>query len=166
MRQSSDAIGLRGENIFFVRLTEPDAERGPLFRPQFLGDKFPFADYLVLLEGSRTGLFFFVQVKSTLEGYTVKERRLRVKVTEANLRGLASFPAPTYVVGVDNIDEGVFIASANEEGGGGITSLSTAHPLNPVNRRQLWEEVRAYWSQSTTSGMPKLDSAFSDIRRS
>lgn len=165
MRQSSDIAGLRGENIFLVRITDLDEERGPLFRPQFLGDKFPFADYLVLLEGSNTGQFFFVQVKSTREGYTRKEKRLKIQVTHTDLRGLASFPAPTYIVGVDNITEDVFIESANGESTGGIASMSTAYPLDQINRRLLWDEVRAFWDQSVVSRMPKLNSVFSNVRR-
>ncbi len=166
MRQSTDILGLRGENIFFIRMTDLDEERGPLFRPQFLGDKFPFADYLVLLEGSSTGRFFFVQVKTTREGYTTKEKRLRVQVTSANLRGLASFPAPTYIMGVDAVTEEVFIASANGESQKNIPSMSTAYPLDRTNRRRLWDEVQAYWNQSVTTRKPKMFSVFSNVRGS
>ena len=153
-----DQIGQRGESIFSVRITEFHLNRGPLFRPQFLGDKFPFADYLILLEGAGvTRPFFFVQVKTTRLGYTKAEKRLKVQISKEHIEGLIALPAPTYIVGIDEIDETGYIVSANGESTKHISSLSTLFSINDVNRKLLWDEVQAYWNQLT---VPKLISIF------
>jgi hypothetical protein len=156
----SDIIGQRGEAIAYVLLTRVHPTRGQLFRPQFLGDKWPFVDYLVALEdaGPLTP-FFFVQVKATRKGYTAKERRLKVGVPQGHVRGLASYPAPTYIVGVDEVRETGYIVSANGENLSSLSSLITAFPINAIQQDSLWAEVRAYWDAST---LPRLTSTFVD----
>ena len=71
----SDDIGLRGEAIFIVRLTQscgPSDE--PLIRPHFLGEKCATLDYLVELMGEQSSPgYFFVQVKTTTRGFTSAE---------------------------------------------------------------------------------------------
>jgi len=57
--------------------------------------------------------YFFVQVKTTREGYTKKHKRLKIKVSKDNILKLASFPAPTYIVGIDENAETGYIISAN-----------------------------------------------------
>lgn len=62
----SDAIGSRGEAIFFVLLTQFCGRQRPFFRPSFLGDKFATIDYFVeLVDVGLLTPFFFVQVKTT-----------------------------------------------------------------------------------------------------
>lgn len=157
----SDAIGQRGEAIAYVLLTKLHPTRGQLFRPQFLGDKWPFVDYLVALEdaGPLTP-FFFVQVKTTRKGYTAKGKRLKVNVSESHIFGLASYPAPVYIIGVDEVSEAGYIVSANGENLSSLSSLSTEFPINATNQDRLWNEVRAYWGASTS---PKLKSTFADL---
>ena len=41
-----DALGQRGENLFNILIT-PFHGNQPLFRPQFLGDKWPVFDFFV-----------------------------------------------------------------------------------------------------------------------
>jgi hypothetical protein len=97
-----DAIGSRGENIFSNLISKFHSEHGPIFRPQFLGEKWPLVDFIVELVGEgRTTPYFFVQVRATRQGLTRVGRRLRVQVAEAEVRQLASYPSPTYIVGVD-----------------------------------------------------------------
>jgi hypothetical protein len=156
----SDAIGRRGEAIFVVLMTEFHSARGPIFRPQFLGDKWPVADYLVELERAGSQIpYFFVQVRTTREGYTKRERRLRVRASQEQLATLAAYPAPTYIVGIDELEEVGYIVSANGERRGWMSSLSTHFPIDRRNRRLLWNEVRAFWLRRRS---PRLASAFRD----
>jgi hypothetical protein len=101
---STDDIGSRGESNFEVLVTKiKRRDRQPLFRTHFLGDKFGALDYLVELVGFRGGsAHCFVQVKTTTRGYTsLAPQRLRVDVTQKDIDRMIAFPAPTYVVGVD-----------------------------------------------------------------
>jgi hypothetical protein len=142
----SDLIGARGESRFLVLITEPHGEQ-PLFRAQRLGEKWPAADFLVELLGSEgiTG-FFFVQVKTTRQGFTERDRRLKVTVAQHTVARLASIPAPTYVVGIDDIDGTGYIVSANGERLTNVASVPDHFPLNRQNRERLWKEVREYWN--------------------
>jgi hypothetical protein len=73
-----DVIGERGESIFRVLLTRKHPSRGYLFdHPRFLGEKKQTIDFYVELFHEESLVpFFFVQVKSTSEGYSSKEQRL------------------------------------------------------------------------------------------
>ena len=160
MSTVSDAIGRRGEAIFVVLMTEFHSTRGPIFRPQFLGDKWPVADYIVELERAGSQIpYFFVQVRTTREGYTTRERRLKVRVSQEQVVALAAYPAPTYIVGIDEREEVGYLVSANGERRGRMSSLSTRFPINRRNRRLLWNEVRAFWRKRRS---PRLASAFRD----
>jgi len=78
-RRDSNALGDRGESLFFLAATAFHGAR-PLFRPAALGSKWPTADYAVELVG-RPGQFFLVQVKTTRQGYTAGGRlRISAKV--------------------------------------------------------------------------------------
>jgi len=114
-RALRDTIGQRGEALFFVILTKLYGRARPLFKPQFLGDKWPTVDFIVeLIDSSSTVVpYFFVQVKTTQQGYTKKYRCLKIQVSARDARRLASFPAPTYVVGIDEINESAYITSTS-----------------------------------------------------
>lgn len=163
---TNNMIGERGEAIFYSLLTRRVfganvPADGYLFQPQFLGSKWPLADYIVELRGITPGVkpFFFVQVKATTRGYNT-QGRLRVEVEEEKVRGLAAYPAPTYIVGIDEVKERAYLVSANGESLTALSSLSPSFSLAlPTNRRKLWEEVRAFWQIPT---QPKLASAFVD----
>jgi len=63
-----DALGQRGEAIFTVLMTEFHSHAGPIFKPQFLGDKWQYVDFIVELVGAGKSVpYFFVQVKTTRE---------------------------------------------------------------------------------------------------
>ncbi|AOY83879.1 DUF4365 domain-containing protein [Moorena producens JHB] len=156
-----EVIGQRGESIFIVLITRKHPTRGYLFdHPRFLGDKKRTIDFYVELFHDESLIpFFFVQVKSTSEGYTVKEHRLKVQVTATDIKRLAAYPAPTYIVGIDESRERGYIVSANGECQTGFSSLCTDYPLNPDKLALLWDEVAAYWTSST---YPAFRSAFCD----
>src|SRR5262245_53418898 len=100
------------------------ARNEPLFRPRFLGDKFPAFDYLVELVGSEA-YFFFVQVKTTRAGYRRGRgaRRLRVNVDREDVRQMAASPVPTYVVGIDEPRGRGYLLSMNEPRRTGLGGL-------------------------------------------
>ncbi|AFY47903.1 hypothetical protein Nos7524_2050 [Nostoc sp. PCC 7524] len=143
-----DALGQRGEAIFTVLMTEFHSHAGPIFKPQFLGDKWQYVDFIVELVGcSQSVPYFFVQVKTTRAGYTKKLNRLKVKVKKESVIGLALYPAPTYIVGIDEVQEKGYIVSANGEIIASLSSLSTEFPINKQNREILWQEVNDFWSR-------------------
>lgn len=141
-------IGKRGENIFFILMTQV-CGKGPLFRPWFISDQKDGLDYLVELEGKRE-YFFFVQVKATTLGYTVNDPRcLQVKCSEETIGRMADSPAPAYLVGIDDpggMGGQGYILSLNERRPA-ISSLSTRFPLNCENLMRLRQEVHDFWSQ-------------------
>jgi hypothetical protein len=118
----------------------------PYFRPRFLGDKHPTFDYLVELVG-REAYFFFVQVKSTRQGYRQGRgtRRLRVNVDRVDVQRMAASPIPTYVVGIDEPQEVGYLLSMNESRRAGLGGLPARHLLDCGNLQRLWYEVQNFW---------------------
>jgi hypothetical protein len=144
---TGDDIGSRGEAIFQVRLTRLCGRKRPFFRPHFLGAKFATLDFMIELIDSGPAAFFFVQVKTTTRGYTKRDEppRLKVGVSLRDVRRLLRYPAPTYVVGIDEPTEKGFIVSVHGTRAKAISSLTSKYPLDCGNLRRLWEEVRAFW---------------------
>jgi hypothetical protein len=148
----NNELGQRGEALFYVLITRFYGRAKPRFRPQFLGDKWPTVDFIVeLMDAGDSTPYFFVQVKTTRAGYTKKERRLKVQVEQEEMCQLASYPAPTYVVGIDERGEAGYIVSANGECLERVSSLSTEYPLNERNLNLLWEEVNDFWLKVNVS---------------
>src|SRR5437870_4892851 len=112
----TDFIGGRGEAIAFARLARvcrTDTEL-PYFWPHYLGEKCETFDFLVeLVDADERTPFFFVQVKSTRKKFAKTQRRLRVEVSEYDVRRMVAFPAPTYVVGVHEDEERAFVISVH-----------------------------------------------------
>ena len=100
-----------------------------------------------LIDASETTPFFFLQVKTTRKDYpkTQSPPRLRVEVSEKDIRRMAAYPAPTYVIGVHEDEERAFIVSVHGEMSQAIPSITTAHELTSSTLRQLWNEVREFW---------------------
>lgn len=154
--KKTNEIGQRGEALFIALLTKPVNGGKFLFRPQFLGEKWPDVDFIVeLLDAGARTPYFFVQVKTTREAYTKKDNNLKVQVKLEKLKKLASYPAPVYVVGIDEVGEKGYIISGRKRWGKSLVSLPTQFPLNESNRKLLWQEVKDFWSihgvYSTTS---------------
>jgi hypothetical protein len=141
-----DHLGKRGENIAFLRLAEVcQAGDLPYFLPHFLGDKCPLFDALVELVGAGDKTpYFFAQVKATREGYNTKGR-LKVEVKKADVIGMVLYPAPTYVIGIDEKLERAYIVAVHGNMSKKISSLNVAHPLDCVTLEHLWDEVKDYW---------------------
>jgi len=70
---------------------------------------------------------------------------LRIQVSLNYLRKLASYPAPTYIIGIDEIAEIGYIISVTGKHQKGLTSLSTQFPLNKETQDMLWQEVVNFW---------------------
>lgn len=147
----SDDIGTRGEALFFVLMTQFCGRPRPYFRPHLLGQKFIALDYMVeLVDAGPITPYFFVQVKTTSQGYTkgsLSTRRLKVQVTPEDMQRLVSYPAPTYIIGIDERDEMGYIVSANAGSPVRFASLPTLFPLTCETLAELWEEVQTFWAQ-------------------
>lgn len=148
-----DAIGARGEAIVENLLTRRYRRSAPLFRPQFLGEKYPTIDFFVELvdAGGTQTPFFLAQAKTTSTGYNA-QRRLRVQVPRNKMSGLVKYPAPTYVVGVDEVDERAFIMAAVLGGAAYFSSFPVTYPLGEERILMiLFEEVQTFWQSSATA---------------
>lgn len=142
---ATDDTGERGERLFTLLMTELCGRDDPFFRPRFLGDKYPTFDYIVEVV-DQPSYFFFVQVKGTRQGYTAKENRLRVKVTQDDVNRMVACPVPTYVVGIDVNEIGVgFLLSVNEPRNR-VTSLTTRFRIDCGVLEELRDEVIDFWS--------------------
>ena len=100
-----------------------------------------------LVDAGAVTPFFFVQVKTTTLGYTKHDRRLRVQVDAEDVRRLLAYPAPTYIVGIDERQEIGYLQAVVEHHPRRIASLSTAFALNQTTLEALWQEVADYWGQ-------------------
>lgn len=134
------------KDIFVSLMTEAHSDDGAIFNIRFLEDELPHVDCVVELIGQKDYLpFFYVQLKSTKTGYTKKDKRLKVKFSQESIRGLSLYPAPTYIVGIDEKDETGYFVSANGENLGALSSIPTDFPINKPNRGTLWNEVNDFW---------------------
>lgn len=154
-----NALGDRGEHIFYVAVSRLHGER-PLFRPVLLGGKWPVADVAVELEGE-PGMFFLAQVKTSSRGYTTSER-LRIHAPQEGLQSLANAPVPTYIIGVDEPGEKVFLAAVRGTVTRSRASITTAYSVNDASvREKLYQEVRVFWVK-VRSGNSWPDSQFDE----
>src|SRR5262245_42448538 len=143
-----DDVGRRGESIFVVRITDLCGGRRPSFQPHFLGEKAEALDFFVELvdAGPRTP-YFFVQVRTTRLGYTRRApRRLKVAVAERDVRRLAGYPGPVYLVGIDEVQECGFLLAVLSGSSRAVPSLPTTFPLDCANLRVLYDEVKQFWA--------------------
>ncbi len=153
-------IGKRAESIFSVLISKYIPNKNcHLLNPEFLGDKYPSVDFIVeLAKCDKTKAFFFASVRSTREGYTVRDNNLLVKYRKDDLDELKKIPVPTYLIGIDEKDENGFIISAQDTNSDNISSFPTLYPINEQNIEILWEEVKKYWDNSVE--LTKLSSTF------
>src|SRR5262249_45291242 len=138
----------RGQCLFYLLMTQVcPGRKKPYFRPRFLGDKYPTFDYLVELVDN-AAYFFFVQVKSTRQGYRKGKggKRLRVNLNKRDLQRMVASPVPAYVVGFDEPQGVGYLLSANEPTLTGLGGIPTRHLLECSNLQRLCDEVRNFWA--------------------
>jgi hypothetical protein len=111
-----------------------------------------------LVEAGDKTPYFFAQVKSTRKGYNAK-KRLRVEVPKDDVVKMVAYPAPTYVIGIDEKQEKAYIVAVVAGMSKKISSLSTAHQLNCATLKLLWDEVRDHWKDKD---MEQQKSAFAN----
>jgi hypothetical protein len=138
------------KDIFTDLMTEAHSDDGAIFNVRFLDDDIlPHVDCIVELVGQKKYLpFCYVQLKGTKTGYTKKDKRLKVKFSQESITGLSLYPAPTYIVGIDEKEETGYFVSANGEDLKTMASIPTDFPINPANRGTLWNEVDDFWLKS------------------
>jgi hypothetical protein len=86
-------------------------------------------------------------VKTTRKDYTRTQTppRLRIEVSEKDIRHMVAYPAPTYVVGIHEDEERAFIVSIHGSMSEAIPSITTAHELTDATLKLLWDEVSEFW---------------------
>ena len=143
-----DVTGFRGEKIAELRLTDYQAFPEPLFRPGFLGDKWPAIDFyveLTAIRGKRP--YFFCQVKATTSALTAGSTYLTISTKRKDIDRLLRIPGPTYILGVHEPSKRVFVRSVHA---GilvkAITQIPLAYELTSMNLQNLHNEVQNYWS--------------------
>jgi hypothetical protein len=144
--QTSSAEGAKQSPSCGWRIWRDDVDQ-PYFWPRYLGEKGQLFDFLVELVGAGEKTpFFFVQVRSTRKDFTRQvPPRLRVEVSQTEVRRMVAYPAPTYVVGVHEVQERAFAIAVHGAMGEAIASITTAHELDGETLRRLWQEVRDFW---------------------
>jgi len=55
------------------------------------------------------------------------------------------YPAPTYIIGIDERQELAYLVGVHAGMTRTISSLNTAHPLNCKTLKNLWDEVSEFW---------------------
>lgn len=145
-RELREVVGSRGENILELSLTEYDGFQQPLFRPGFLGDKWPGIDYYVELTsvaGKRP--YFFAQVKAT--SAALGSPFLTISSKKEDIEHLLQIPGPTYVFGVHVPTHRVFVRAVHLGAPiKAIRRIPFTHELTPANLSALHDEVAAYWT--------------------
>jgi hypothetical protein len=145
--QLRDVTGFRGEKIVELCLTDYREFPRPLFRPGFLGDKWPAVDFLVELTAvPHRRLYFFVQVKATASTIKPSSTHLAISSTRKDVTRLLQIPGPTYIMGAHEPSKRVYVRSVHtgvpEKA---ITRIPLAHELTSTSLKLLHQEVRAYW---------------------
>lgn len=142
-----DITGYRGEKIVELCLTDYRDFPKPLFRPGFLGDKWPAIDFYVELTAVRgKRLYFFIQAKATTSELTERSTNLSISTKKKDIDRLLRMPGPTYILGIHEPSKRVFIRSVHT---GipvkAITRIPINYELTSINLMRLHNEVRDYW---------------------
>jgi hypothetical protein len=143
-----ELTGFRGEKIVELCLTDYQAFQKLLFRPGFLGDKWPAVDFYVeLREVPGKRLYFFIQTKATASKLTPPSKNLSISTKKQDIEHLLQIPGPTYLFGVHEPSKRVFVRSVHT---GipvkAITRIPLTHELTSSNLQKLHHEVCHYWS--------------------
>jgi hypothetical protein len=145
---TTDQTGDLGQLIAAVDLSRPvmGHHQRPLFKPVFLGDKYPAVDLLVdvlAADASSIG-FFFVQVKSTAAAWK-DSSRLLIDVEKNTYNQFTRLPIPTYLTGVDVPRETSYVVAAYRPRTSRLSSVSKAFGLrDDAVKIGLYKEVIEY----------------------
>jgi len=154
-----DVTGFRGERIVELCLTDYRTFPAPIFRPGFLGDKWPTIDFyveLLAVRGKRP--YFLAQAKATKTALTPQSRRLKISTKKLDIARLRRIPGPTYILGVHEPSQRVFVRAVHQRTAiKAITSIPLTHELTATNLKALHREVLQYWS---TNAPKPTDSIF------
>jgi hypothetical protein len=147
VRDLIEVVGFRGEKVVELCLTNYQSFAAPLFRPGFLGDKWPSIDFYVELRAVRRKTpYFFGQAKATRSRLLKSSRNLHISTRRKDVERLLRIPCPTYIFGVHEPSMRVFIRSVHH---GtlvrAITTIPVTHELTPQNLRELHNEVQRFW---------------------
>ena len=114
MAVSQNSIGNTGENLAQLRLSKHG-----VFNVYFLGEKAPIEDILIEINDETNPYQALVQVKATnaTNRYNKGNGAMKTPVPDKKLTKLWNRPIPTYVMGVDLVDELVYIAPAYQKEG-------------------------------------------------
>lgn len=146
----SNDIGKRGERIFTVLIGRYFDPNGYLFDPIFLGDKYPTVDfYIDLLNYTVKKGFFFVSVKTTTQGYSSDNSKLKIQVSKEELKELVKYPIPVYLFGIDAVEEkGYFTCVNHIDTNTNLNGLPVEFELNKNAMNLLYEEVKQFWDNN------------------
>lgn len=143
----TNIIGDRGEKIFELLVTSYSGLENPLFKPSFLGEKWPTTDFYIELLGVQgVTPYFFVQVKSTANKISHSDKFIKINVSKKNAIALYKLPGPTYVVGISEPTSRCFIKSLHDQPATGITKISLENELTIETLETLFNEVKSFWS--------------------
>src|SRR5580704_12932969 len=145
-----EVIGFRGEKVVELCLTNYQSFSSPLFRPGFLGDKWPSIDFYVELLAVRGKKpYFFCQAKATKSRLLTSSRKLRISTKRQDIVRLMRIPGPTYIFGIHEPSRRVFVRAVHgKTKQRAITTIPLTHELTPTNLRALHSEVRRFWEGS------------------
>ena len=145
-----DLIGFRGEKIVELCLSDYTQSGKALFRPGFLGDRWPAIDFYVELNSVRAKRpYFFGQVKSTSAPLASESTHLRILAGKRDVERLLRIPGPTYIFGVHEPSQRVFVRSVNTGSPvQAITRIPLVHELTGTNLETLHREVWDFWAAS------------------
>lgn len=137
--------GFRGEKILELRLTDYVEIAGPLFRPGFLGDKWPSIDlYVELRAVPERKPYFFAQAKATAAKLSGS---LRISTKKKDIEQLLRIPGPTYIFGIHEPTRRVFVRSVHAGTPvQAITRISLSNELTTRKLQVLHDEVRTFWA--------------------
>lgn len=158
--QLTEVTGSRGESILELCLTNYEAFSRPLFRLGFLGEKWPTVDFYVeLLAVRKKRPYFLAQAKATSAKLPRTSLALKINVKKRDVVRLKQIPGPTYVFGIHEPSQKVFVrAVLSSSPNRGISKIPVTHELTPNRLRTLHDEVRSFWK---TTGHKPTTSTFS-----
>jgi hypothetical protein len=144
-----DYIGKRGETIFAYLIGERCNGRF-WFDYDFLGGKAETKNFTVsCIEPSCGEATFFVQVKATSKGYLGKgsKRKLRVNVSERDVRKLKRVTGPAFIVGIDIEAKVGYLVSVTSRSPKKYSGLPCKHIIGCKLIEKLWKNVEQYWAK-------------------